>query len=111
MKIFKCLTVFAALVLAQGAFAYSTNASDKENQQIESKSLQAAQSYAERLGKPVPEPVNYTYGMKLDVAKLVYMSPVQKHCGNVNRLMTYEDSQGSLKTVRYISTGECRNQK
>jgi hypothetical protein len=48
--------------------------------------------------------------MKLDVARLVRISPDDKKaCKPIPQLMTYQDSSGALKTVQYRVFSECRN--
>ena len=111
MNSIKYLTaVFASFVL-QSANAFSVDLPDDVKQEIEQESMQAAERYAASTGKTTPQPVDYKYGMKLDVAKVVYMTPTISHCGNVSKLMTYEDSQGELYTIRYLVQGQCRNNK
>ncbi|MDG0898674.1 DUF2790 domain-containing protein [Pseudomonas sp. GD03721] len=111
MKSIKVLAVLSALFVFQSANAYSVTFPESAKKEIEEKSLKAAENYAQSVGKAAPQPSDYKYGMKLDVAKLIYITPTVKFCGNVNKLMTYEDSQGDLHTIRYISQGQCRNQK
>lgn len=111
MKVIKYLTAAAVLLMFQSAHAYSVGLPDKVKQDIEQSSLLDAERYAERTGKAVPKPVDYTYGMKLDVAKVVYMTPTVNHCGNVSKLMTYEDSMGELYTIRYLAQGQCWNNR
>ncbi|MBD9483748.1 DUF2790 domain-containing protein [Pseudomonas sp. PDM14] len=111
MKSIRSFIIFFTFVASQGAYAYSTDASEKSVNEIEARSLQAVQRYAEQMGKAVPQPIDYSYGMKLDVAKVIYMTPAVKHCGNVGKLMTYEDSNGELYTIRYLAQGYCQNTK
>ncbi|GAC1031667.1 DUF2790 domain-containing protein [Pseudomonas sp. No.21] len=111
MKYLKYMAAAIAIFTLQNASAFSVELPEKVRQEIERNSLQAAERYAESAGKPVPKPVDYRYGMKLDVAKVIYMTPTVNHCGNVNKLMTYEDSLGELYTVRYVSQGQCLNNR
>lgn len=66
-------------------------------------------AYALEKNKPVPNIAEYQYGMKLDVQKVVRQTPDPKTCQVVPRLMTYEDSTGELKTVKYLALSECIN--
>lgn len=65
--------------------------------------------YATAQGKPVPEVQAYRYGMKLDIARVVNVTPPVRTCKVVPSRMTYEDSSGQLKTLEYQVLGLCRN--
>lgn len=71
----------------------------------------AVARYAQASGKSMPEIQDYRYGMKLDVAKLVRQSQDPKSCSVYPRLMTFEDSQGQLETIRYSMLSQCINNK
>lgn len=97
------LIVFAAL-------STQAHASIKQDNEIIRQHQQLVTAYAERNGLAVPEIQPYAYGMKLDVARLVRLSPDnRKACKPVPQLMTYQDSSGTLKTVQYRVFSECRN--
>ena len=49
--------------------------------------------------------------MKLNVAKVIYQSPNIEYCGAVPMIMVFEDSNDELRSIRYRSYGECRNQR
>mgnify|MGYP001244543892 CR=1 FL=1 len=51
---------------------------------------------------PVTE---YTYGTKLDIAKVVNVSPVPDVCGVVPAFMTYIDHQGVKHKLQYEVMG------
>ncbi len=70
---------------------------------------QAMAAYAMKKGKPAPLVQTYRYGMKLDIAKVVNVTPPIKSCNPVPSRMTYEDSSGTLNTVEYQVMGVCRN--
>ena len=70
---------------------------------------QAMAAYAVKTGKPAPLVQTYRYGMKLDIAKVVNVTPPIKSCNPVPSRMTYEDSSGTLNTVEYQVMGVCRN--
>ena len=65
--------------------------------------------YAAREGKVPPVVQNYRYGMTLDIAKVVSVTPPVRACGPVPSRMTYEDASGQLKTLEYQVMGICRN--
>jgi hypothetical protein len=65
--------------------------------------------YAVREGKVPPVVQNYRYGMTLDIAKVVSVTPPVRACGPVPSRMTYEDASGQLKTLEYQVMGICRN--
>lgn len=70
------------------------------------------ENYAKEKGKSVPEVKDYEYGMKLDIAKRVRTSrhttdtcsPVRRP---VRKMMTFENTQGELETVRYSMLPRC----
>ncbi len=47
----------------------------------------------------------YTYGMKLDVARVIKTTDVSSVCGVTPSIMTYEDHQGQLHRVEYQVLG------
>jgi len=61
-----------------------------------------------------PEVQDYTYGMKMDIAKVVsleYFPPTPNFCGVIPAQMTYEDSNGHMHAIRYLypETKGCGN--
>lgn len=52
----------------------------------------------------------YTYGMKLDIQKVIEVSEIADVCAAVPAQMTYEDSQGQRRVLQYqvMGTG-CSN--
>lgn len=99
------LTVVMALLAPVALAKANPKALDLEIEKQNQKSLEA---YSQQTGKPVPEVVDYRYGMKLDVAKLIYTSRPVIYCGVVSKIMSFEDSQGKPQSVRYRDQGECR---
>ena len=69
----------------------------------------AMAAYAEKQGKPAPVVQTYRYGMELDIAKVVNVTPPIRACNVVPSRMTYEDSSGKLITLQYQVMGLCRN--
>ena len=53
-----------------------------------------------------PAVEHYTYGARLDIAKVVSMSNIPKVCEVVPAQMTYEDHQGQRHTVEYQVMGD-----
>lgn len=103
-KVMKGLVIAALLTTSVGAMA---SGGSQINQRLEQAAEAATSHYAQSSGKPMPQLEDYRYGMKLDVAKLVYSTPGVRHCGNVQSMMSYEDSKGDLHMVRYLVEGEC----
>jgi hypothetical protein len=66
-------------------------------------------SYALGQNKSVPIVVEYKYGMTLDVAKVIFLSPDPRACKVLPQLMTYENSAGELNTLQYQMLSECRS--
>lgn len=70
---------------------------------------QAMATYAEKKGQPAPQVQAYRYGMTLDIAKVVNVTPPIRSCNPVPSRMTYEDSSGKLNTLEYQVMGICKN--
>lgn len=66
------------------------------------------QDVASRQNLPVPEIVEYRYGMKLDIARVVFKTPLEKTCQVTPQLMVYKDSNGELNALQYRAMSECR---
>jgi hypothetical protein len=69
--------------------------------------LESTAAYAKERGDQAPPIIEYTYGMKLDVARVVSVTPRPLTCSAAPMLMTYEDSTGALNTVKYFAVGKC----
>lgn len=93
---------FASLALAEGGGDRTFTRAMVENQK-------AMERYAANQGKPAPVVQKYRYGMQLDIARVVNVTPPIKSCEVVPSRMTYEDSTGQLKTIEYQVMGQCRN--
>lgn len=101
----------AAVLIMSSTYSWGT-AFPKERQPEYIQEHQAAvQRYAQAQGKVVPKVEDYTYGMNIDVAKLVRLSQDPRTCQVYPRLMTFEDTQGTLKTLRYSVLSQCINNK
>ncbi|WP_194790398.1 DUF2790 domain-containing protein [Pseudomonas sp. UFMG81] len=100
-----------ALLLALACSAQATGFNAQRSEQLQSEHQQAVAAYAAKRAKPMPQIVDYRYGMPLDVARFVRQSADPRTCEVVPRLMTFEDSQGTLRTVRYVMQSQCINNK
>ncbi|WMW08342.1 DUF2790 domain-containing protein [Pseudomonas entomophila] len=103
--------ILCAALLALSLSAQATGFSEQRNEQLFADHQQAVAAYAAKRDKPMPEIVDYRYGMKLDVARFVRQSGDPRTCEVVPKLMTFEDSQGTLRTVRYAVQSQCINNK
>ncbi|OPA94107.1 hypothetical protein BFW87_15065 [Pseudomonas fluorescens] len=100
------LGVFAAL-LSFGALA--EGGGDRTFALMMERNEKAMAAYAEKKGQPAPQVQVYRYGMTLDIAKVVNVTPPIRSCNPVPSRMTYEDSSGTLNTLEYQVMGVCRN--
>ncbi|HEX8544683.1 MAG TPA: DUF2790 domain-containing protein [Pseudomonas sp.] len=66
-------------------------------------------NYAAGQNKVLPEIIEYEYGMKLDIVQVILLAPDPRACKVIPQLMTYEDSAGELKTLRYPILSDCRS--
>jgi len=108
MKILDAL--LAVSILSVSSLAFAEGGSDRVYGQMIRNNENAMARYAAENGKAAAEIVHYEYGMKLDVKKVVSMTPANKGCGVGPSRMTYEDSNGKLNTVEYRLLGEnCPN--
>lgn len=108
MKIKICLFTIALLGSTQ---SYASVAVEKLAERYQQQNTTITQRYAEQAGKPAPKTIDYRYGMKIDVAKLIHTTNDIKTCGSFKKIMSYEDSAGNLHAVRYTMQGECVNQR
>lgn len=67
----------------------------------------AMQAYAQKTGQAAPVVVEYEYGQKLDIARMIGMTESIRSCEPVPMAMTYEDHFGTLNTVLYSAMGTC----
>ena len=64
----------------------------------------AVASETSNLQQPIAE--QYSYGSKLDIAKVISLSSIPQVCEVVPATMTYQDHQGMLHTVEYKVMGD-----
>ena len=74
-------------------------------------SLVATGALAGTMDPPAQPPVTqYTYGMHLDIARIVEMTDLSTFCGIMPARMTYEDSRMQRNTIEYLVWGTgCKN--
>lgn len=99
----------AAMLFAISSLALAEGGGDRTFARAMEQNEKAMASYAAKQGKAAPVVQSYRYGMKLDIAKVVSITPPIKSCEVVPSRMTYEDSTGQLMTIEYQIMGQCRN--
>ncbi|MFY0732324.1 DUF2790 domain-containing protein [Pseudomonas sp. NFX15] len=73
-------------------------------------SLTASLSAFAQESAVTPDAVPYAYGMHLDIAKVVNITPATDVCGPTPVQMTYRDSQGETHILAYSVIGNgCTN--
>lgn len=73
-------------------------------------SLTASLSAYAQQSTVTPDEVSYAYGMQLDIAKVVSVTPAADVCGPTPVQMTYRDSQGETHILDYSVIGSgCSN--
>ncbi len=101
--------LLTALVMSMPLAAQASRPDHSVSTQTLSNYQRIVQDHASRQNLPAPEIVEYRYGMKLDVARIVFKSPLQKTCEIAPRLMIYKDSRGELNALQYRAMSECRS--
>ncbi|UMZ11141.1 DUF2790 domain-containing protein [Pseudomonas sp. MPFS] len=99
----------AAMLFAISSLALAEGGGDRTFARAMEQNEKAMERYAAKQGKAAPVVQSYRYGMKLDIAKVVSITPPIKSCEVVPSRMTYEDSTGQLMTIEYQIMGLCRN--
>ncbi|AZC26085.1 DUF2790 domain-containing protein [Pseudomonas sessilinigenes] len=99
----------AAMLFAISSLALAEGGGDRTFARAMEQNEKAMERYAAKQGKAAPVVQSYRYGMKLDIAKVVSITPPIKSCEVVPSRMTYEDSTGQLMTIEYQIMGQCRN--
>ena len=107
MNFYKTSLGILTAILSFGALA--EGGGDRTFALMMERNEQAMAAYAEKNGKPAPQVQVYRYGMDLDIAKVVNVTPPIRACNPVPSRMTYEDSSGTLTTLEYQVMGVCRN--
>lgn len=101
----------AVVLLSSTQLAFSKSSVEQVSQKYQEQNAEITQKYAIKNNKKEPIVVDYKYGMKIDVAKLIHQTRNIETCGNFKKIMSYEDSQGKLHSVRYTKLGSCRSQQ
>lgn len=104
MNIFKITTV--AFLIVSTSFAMAAGKSDPMHGEMIRDNEIAMQKYASSLGKNPPEVVHYRYGMELDIADVIHITPINTTCYDVMPAqMTYLDSNEDLIILEYRAAG------
>ncbi|WP_028628387.1 MULTISPECIES: DUF2790 domain-containing protein [Pseudomonas] len=98
-------TVMAISLLAVSSLTLAEGGADRVFGRMLQSNEKAMAQYAEAQGKAAPEVRHYKYGMNLDIAKVVSVTPSSSACGVGPARMTYEDSRGELHTIEYRVQG------
>ncbi len=107
MNAYKIALGLFTAILSFGALA--EGGGDRTFALMMERNEKAMAAYAAKKGKPAPEVQAYRYGVKLDIARVVNVTPPINACKPVPSRMTYEDSKGMLNTLEYQVMGVCRN--
>ncbi len=106
MKFYKIALGVLTATLSFGAVA--EGGGDRTFALMMERNEKAMAAYATKRGQPAPTVQAYRYGMTLDIAKVVNVTPPIRSCNPVPSRMTYEDSSGKLNTLEYQVMGVCR---
>lgn len=106
-----CITATAIALSLVGFLPVAQANPTPFNLEIEQQNTQALLAYAEKTGKPVPPVVDYEYGMKMDVARVIYRTRPVLYCGTLRKILSFETPQGEPQSVRFLGQGECRNKQ
>jgi outer membrane lipoprotein-sorting protein len=106
MKMIKSLVL--AFAILSPTVSYAFTAGDIKADDMVKEHQRKVTGYAVSQNKSVPKVIEYKYGMALDVAQVVFLSPDPRACKVLPQLMTYEDSEGELNTLKYQMLSECR---
>lgn len=99
--------VLAALLLSSTQVAFSMTSAEKTHEKQLVENIKITQNYAKQNGKDAPEIIDYKYGIKMDISKLIHQTKDLEICGPFKKVISYEDSQGALHSVRYTKLGDC----
>ncbi|QXI26572.1 DUF2790 domain-containing protein [Pseudomonas vanderleydeniana] len=105
MRIIQSLVFTLAIISPVVSHAFAND--ESLTRRIIQDHQEAISQYAQDNNKPLPAIVNYTYGMKLDIAKVIRVSPEMRLCKVIPQLMTYENSKGELNTLQYKVMSDC----
>lgn len=103
----KKLIVAAALVFCSMT-SQATTFSEKKQMEYIQEHQSAVAAYAKKNNKPMPEIVDYKYGMKIDVEKFVRQSQDPRTCQIYSRLMSYEDPRVNSRRFAILYSRNAR---
>lgn len=98
-----------SLALLAPVTSYAASVHDPMAAKIVKAHEEFVRNYAAENNQAPPSIIKYQYGMKLDIEKVIRVSSASTACGVNPQLMTYEDSKGTLNTVKYQTLNDCRN--
>jgi hypothetical protein len=107
MKMFKSLLL--AFAILSPAVSYAFSAGDIKADDIVKEHQRKVTHYAASQNIRLPKVIEYKYGVALDVAQVIFLSPDPRACRVLPQLMTYKDSTGELKTLKYQMFSDCRS--
>ncbi len=100
-------SIIAIILFSSTQLAFSKSSVEPINQKYQQQNIEIMRKYAIENNKIEPMVVDYKYGMEIDVARLIHQTRDIEVCGNFKKIMSYEDSQGELHSVRYTQLGDC----
>lgn len=100
-------SIIAIVLLSSTQLAFSKSSVELVNQKYQQQNTEIMRKYAKENKKTEPTVVDYKYGMEIDVARLIHQTKNIEVCGNFKKVMSYEDSEGELHSVRYTQLGDC----
>lgn len=106
MRILKSLIFSLAIASPVASYAFATGEVTPE--EVVQDHQRIILKYADGEKISLPKIVEYKYGMDLDIASVVRVSPDVRACKTMPQLMTYHDSKGELKTVQYRVMSGCK---
>jgi hypothetical protein len=102
--------ILTAMALASSSLAMAEGGADRVFGEAMKNNAKSMQEYALTQGKAAPKVTHYKYGMKLDIAEVIYITPADGSCGVRPVQMTYKDSSGTLHTLEYRAlSSSCSN--
>lgn len=104
--------ILVATAFLLSAFSVgATTEIEKINEEVTRIGQEATSDYAIKNNKDMPKLKDYSYGMDMDVNKMIHISKVVRYCGNVKKIMSFEDSKGEIQMIRYSAVGTCLNDR
>jgi hypothetical protein len=91
----RALTLFAAISLLAGGGLAQAAQNQPMNEPPPDSTQQQEQIVLE----------TYRYGMKLDIARVLFITDTRDVCGVVPSVMTYEESSGAWRNLEYLICG------